>query len=98
MTPWAFSGLSQKLGWPIWALSCSRWDCLVGTSKGVPQVRQAADHLVRPAAQVGVHRFPRESGGQGEAPAACRSVLQTSIPGTGFAAQFGLAAGAAGVS
>src|SRR5262249_5589278 len=58
MVSWAFSWLSQKPGWPIWLVNCSRRDCLPGMSKTVPEVTQTGQDFVSTAAQIGVHRFP----------------------------------------
>ena len=55
----AFSGLSQKLGWPILALSASRCACLPATSKRVPHLGQTAEYVVGTAAEIGVHRVPQ---------------------------------------
>jgi hypothetical protein len=55
---WAFSGLSQNPGWPIFAVNCSRWESLPGMSKTVPQVAEADRNFVRTTAQIGVHGIP----------------------------------------
>ena len=46
MICWAFSWLSQKAGWPIWALSWSRPAFLPATSKTVPQRGETAEDFV----------------------------------------------------
>jgi hypothetical protein len=55
----AFSGLSQKLGWPILTLRASRCVSLPATSKRVPHLGQTAKHVIGAAAEIGVHRVPR---------------------------------------
>src|SRR5262245_4302993 len=55
----ALSGLSQKEGCSMRALSWSRWARLPATSKGVPQLGKAGDDGVGSAAEVRVHESPR---------------------------------------
>jgi hypothetical protein len=63
MICFAFSGLSQKFGSPILALSCSRWESLVAMSKRVPERGQAIQHLFTATAEIGVHGTPHKEKG-----------------------------------
>src|SRR5262245_26299137 len=58
MVSWAFSGLSQKLAWPINSLNLARWASLEGMSKTVSELGQPQQDLVGPLAQFAVHGIP----------------------------------------
>src|SRR5262249_31772432 len=68
MTCWALSGLSQKLGAPIWLFSWSRRALLPATSKTVSQLGDTAEHLIRPSAQFRVHDVSPHFRGTGGSP------------------------------
>src|SRR5262249_39166740 len=59
----------------------------------VPQLGQTADHLIGPAAQVGVHHAPQKQGSgrekrSGDTLGAGGLFSKSSIPGSGFGKQF----------
>src|SRR3954447_23767408 len=55
MICWAFSVLSQKLGWPICSVSLSRCLRLLSRSKGVPEQGQMVHDFIGTATQIDVH-------------------------------------------
>src|SRR5579884_3782230 len=85
MICWAFSGLSQKFGCPMRALSCSRRDCLLEMSKRVPQPGQTVQDLVTTAFQFSVHHAPHRI----IICALPAGINKTIIPKSRFARQFG---------
>src|SRR5437868_2715583 len=91
MVCWALSGLSQKPGCSMRAVSWSRCARLPATSKRVPELGEPVDQLIGSAAEVGIHETPSCENPAG--PGACQLGNGYSITNPVRTGQFGLAVG-----